>query len=236
MRVPLSDIKIVSQCPAYYALLKKVPKKPISISASIAENVIKKAYINAADTGFRITWKNIIAHVSREVFKDIDVEVSEEFTRGRRTSEHILNFLQQWYHQTYLVEEAIGYADVSLTTEIDGHVITATAPVIKLSKEVTVMRVSSVVYAQGQLYNDIGMRGLLWFVSEALDCETILGQHLAIGVKGSMTLTKVKVDKDSHRRAKKAILQALSLIEAGIEFPSVTAGCLICPFNRRCRL
>lgn len=237
MRVPLSDIKAVSQCPAYYTLLKQAPKKPAPLLAQIAEGVIKKAYINTADTGFRLTWRNIVAHVDRKVFKNINVEDAEEYKTGKATSEYILSFLQQWYHKMYLVEEAIGYAGIDLTAEVDGHVITATAPIIKLGDGATVMRVSNVVYTIGQLYNDIGMRGLLWFASEALDCEAIAGQHLAIGPQGGwMKPAEVKIDKNDHRRAKKAILQALSLIEAGIEFPSVTERCNVCPFQRRCRL
>ena len=236
MRIHLNDIKAVSQCPAYYSFLKNAPKKPVPILAQIAEDVIKKAYVNITSTGFRITWRSVISNVDREVFRDIDTSDREQYKRGGRTSEYILVFLRNWYNNMYLSEEVAGYADLDLTAEIDGHVITATAPIIKLGEEATIMRVSNVVYSKCQLYNDISMRGLLWFASEALDCDSITGQHLAIGPQGLMNPTEVKMNKDAHRRAKKAILQALSLIEAGIEFPSVTEKCTVCPFNRRCRL
>jgi len=236
VRIPLSDIRTVSQCPAYYSFLKQAHKKPVSVQANITESVIKRAYVNAATTGFRLEWKSIITQVDKEVFKDIDMADDDDRMRGTKTSEHILGFLRQWYHRMYLAEEAVGYADISLTAEVDGYVITATAPIVKLAKGPGIMRISDVVYNKGQLYNDIGMRGLLWFASEALNCKSIAGQHLAIGVQGGIDLSEIQVGNDAHKRTKKAVLQALSLIEAGIDFPSVTEKCNTCPFKRRCRL
>lgn len=236
MRIPLNDIRAVSQCPAYYKFLKEAPTKPIATKVKIAETVIQKAYVSTATTGFRLEWRNIVSNVDREVFKDIDTSIAEERTRGTKLSEYILVFLRQWYQKIYCAEEAVGYADISLTAEVDGHIIMTHIPVIKLANDPYIVRVSDVVYYKGQLYNDIGMRGLLWIASEALKCKSIVGQHLAIGAQGGLELTEIQIGNNAHRRTKRAILQALSLIEKGIDFPSVTEKCTTCPFKRRCRL
>lgn len=236
MRVNLNDIKAMAECPAYYQFLKKSVRKPISKQVYTAESTIKMCYRQASKTLHKCTWRRIITHVDREVFRDVDISNKEEVDIARKTSEHVLIFLRRWYHEIYLPESGLGYVDLPVASQLGNHIVWTTIPIIKLTEKPVIVYIDNIVTSTPQMYNDLSLRSLLWLTMNALDNEIVGVEHLTIKSSGGFQSTYLELNRGDSARVTKALKQILSMIERNYSFPSVTEKCTNCSFQRGCMI
>ena len=226
----------MAECPAYFQFLQTGKKKPVTKQLRVAEDIIKMCYIQANETHFKSTWRKIINHVDKAVFKDIDVTNRDELDTAKRTSEYVLTFLRHWYNDIYLPEEGIGYVDVPVTGQLSSHVIEGIVPIIKLTQKPVIVYIDDVETSVSQMYNDLSVRGLLWLVSESLGSEIIGVEHLIMSPRGGFQREYLEIEVNVAQRVRKTLEQVITMIEKGYSFPSVTEQCTKCPFQRGCMI
>lgn len=236
MKIHLNDIKACAQCPAYYHYLKDGIQRPEKAQISIASKVIKRCYVQATETHFKVGWRSVIGQVDREVFQHVDLENREQFDAARMLSEHVLNFLQRWYHEMYLPEHVAAFADLYLTRKLGELKIYDTIPLILVAKHPIIIYIDDVEQNSTQMYNDIRARGLIWLASETLDCNIIEARHLTMKPYGGLQVTSIRVDTRREGRLESTLQQVGHLITAGANYLSISEKCQQCPFRRRCML
>lgn len=235
MRLHLKDLKVFSDCPAFYQL-SKGDKVLIPYQRAVIESVIKKCHMQATETGHRTSWRTIIGWVDAEVFVDVNIENDESFRAAKVLSENILLSVQKWYGTLYMSENYQSYIDLDLECEIGNHIVISRIPIIQVAESVIITVFREVGMSRLELYNDLEIRGLAWLVASHLDYESILIRCLAYGLRGKMEVIEISSNKDDHERIEDTIYQVVSGIYAGFCYPSRTTQCKSCTFIRRCRL
>lgn len=236
MRISLDDIRSASECLRYLSFLKDTVQPPAKKETFIITKVMQKAYLQATETRHRADWRTIVNWVDGEVFKGVTIDHTEEFDGAKMLAEHILIFLRSWYENIHLRENCIGYTNLALEQTVQGVSIYSEVPILKLENVPIIMYIDNIAMTDSRMYNDIKARGLMWLVSEALDCDIVMAQHLAVGPRGGITVNNIEADRDAHGRALEMIANTALLVKNGFTYPSVTEKCEVCPFSRRCRL
>ena len=209
-------------------------RKPRGIIISTIEKVMKKAYIQATETGFRSEWRKIVGWVDQEVIKDQDISQTEIMERVKNESEHILKFLSHWYNKIYLKENVAAFVDLALEVQLGNHIVSGSIPIIRAFEFPAIIILSDVVRNEWELYNDIEIRGLGWLALQALQVSNLLIDCLTIGPNGGFITNRVKITEETSRTARKMIKDITKNIGNGQDYPSVTSKCQTCPFQRRC--
>jgi CRISPR/Cas system-associated exonuclease Cas4 (RecB family) len=234
MQISLSDIKTFSKCPKYYWFLQKVEKKPTPQDISLSYAVIKKAYIITAETSHKVEWRRIVGWVDSIVFRNINVEDREQFNAARILSEHILNFIQRWYHKIYLPEQAIGYADVPVSIQLGEHCIYTTCPIVKVGDIPYTVHISDTPKADKELRRDLLICGSIALLAKELGYDAVGCEYLSIGLQGGYNNTTIVIRGRHHNRICDHLQHIAQSINAGVSYPSVTDQCKVCSFRRRC--
>lgn len=237
MRTTLYNIKIFSECPAYYKFMQDVYRKNISSNLYTIQSVMKKCYAVTLETSFKVTWRRIVGYVDELVFKDVDIQDDKSFEAAKTIAEHHLAFLRRWYEDIYMIENVLGYSNLKIEQPIGSNIIEDELFIIKLSEDKPIIMIlDDVARTDTQLYNDISIRGLSWLVYKTLDCDEVGIEYMSIGKQGGFTLSKLSIDKVSQKRTQKVLYQLVRSMAAGVNYPSVTQKCNECPFRRKCRL
>jgi hypothetical protein len=234
VKTNLQEIKRASQCLRYNEFYNNNLIKSDNLLVRTINSVIQKAYLQVTETEFRCDWRRIIGWVDKEVFRDIDIEHTESWTKGKTNSEHILMFLRKWYEDIYMNDSVHSFADFALEAELSGHIIQGRIPLLKLQDPPTILYATDVVRREAELYNDISVRGMAWLVMEALECERVSIQELAIGSRGGYNSLQIQIDSSSNSGVTKMLAEITGLIAHAIDYPSVTEQCNTCPFRKQC--
>lgn len=232
----LDQISNASECLKFHSFMEGITEAPVTKLVSVAEGIMQKCYLSATETGYRSNWRQIVGWVDTAVFRGVATENEEAFEQAKNLAESILSFLRGWYENIFLLEHCSGYANLTLEQVVQGVTIWGRIPLIKLTETPTLVYIDDIATTESQMYNDIKIRGLLWLISEALDCEIVTAQHFAIGPRGGITVGAIEANQQDHERAVQMIASVALLIKNGYKYPSVTEKCNTCPFKRRCRL
>ena len=87
MKCSVSDLDIFSRCPR---LLKYERGKHSTIKPPhliVSERAIKKAYVVAAETKFRVDWRRILGWIDKDVFRTVDIRDAGAFKEAQKLSE-----------------------------------------------------------------------------------------------------------------------------------------------------
>ena len=237
MIIPIEHIKSFTECPRYYRLSLDVVPALIPFRHSVIESVIKEAYLQAIETGFRMDWKRVIHLVDAQIFKGVDIEDPEKYENGKQLATHILESLQKWYHTLYLESNMETYVDIPMKTVVSKHTVHGIIPMLQLCKEVPIITtISDLSMNQSRLYNNLSIRALAWLVQKELNCEAVKINGLGIGARGALDMVQIWIGQEDHKRVDTTIEQVVRLIAAGVNYPSVTEKCNTCAFMGGCKL
>lgn len=237
MLVNLNQIARFSKCPRFFRFMENVIIPSPDKRISIATLAIKKAYNIATESGHLADHRRVMGWVDTEVFRKIDIEDQEAFSRARVSSEQILTFIQSWREAFYSVELIGGYTDIISEVPMkDGCMVKDILPIIIPSDVPIVIYIDDVETTDAKMYNDIRARGLGWMLSKSLSCPETIVRHLCFKPRGGFGLNEIFINKDSNDRIEESILELVGSIRFNIDYPSVTEQCLNCAFKRRCKL
>lgn len=236
MKIPVEDIESFSRCPRYHWFLKEINKKPTSTRVSVIASIVKKCYLKESETHYKADWRTVVGWVDKMIFQRIDVTDKAKFSASKSLAESILVPLQSWYYSRYIPNEYMGLPDVPMEAMAGHHLIHGTAHVVKLGEFPTLIYIGDVVSTKLQMYNDIGLRTMLWLLSSILDTDIVAGEHMVIGKKSGIDIEIVKVNKLSHERTRIAVSNIADQIAAKVDYPSITPMCNSCEFKDSCYL
>jgi len=236
--IDIEDIAHYASCPQYYKFWTQNRPFLWKPTTQIVIDAVKKAYLVAADTGYRAEWRRILGWVNRMAFDGVDVDDECEFKAARSVSEGALLALQGWYDTMYRTENLFAQIDVDVGCSVDNDdvIVRATIPIVKLDEIPTVMRFTDFVSSKPRIYNDIATRGIAAMLADGCKCDTVRVQHMAIGPRGRLEYEEVQINREAHERALTAIAKIAVLIKAGMVYPSVTDMCTNCTFKKECVL
>lgn len=237
MQIPLTDLQAASQCFRYYHFLKTVATKPTNQLTYITQKVIQKCYIKASETGYKAEWRQIIGWVDTQVFASVDIHNDGEYKTAKRQSEYILLFLYKWYRNIYLASTGVGYVNIPIEKSITyRHTVQATVPLVTLEDIPYLVLIGDKVQTEYSLRKDLYVQGLAWMIADELEVNQIGIQYFCLKVQGGFDVTTYSIkDKQLHRIAD-VINQVAQLVGSGVDFPSYTEQCELCPFKRRCKI
>lgn len=234
MKLNLKQIKYASQCFRRFHNLNSEWVDERSEKARIAERVIQKCQNRAVETNFKPHWQTVVGWVDREVFKNVDVNNTEEWEAGRICSEQLLSFLNNWYKQSLLPQQVLAYSGLTLSINVAGVEIESTIPVIKITDPPIIFTVSNIDTTGWQLYNDIEVRGQQLLVARALEVDSVCYQRLTMGPRGGVEDKLIYASDKELNRAEKAVSDIARAIRQGANYPIVSERCDKCQFKRRC--
>jgi len=224
------------ECPAFYYFLKKSVRKPNDKLLTITNNTVKRCYLQATESGFKVGWRSLLGQVDREIFKDVDLDNKSQYDLTKMSCEHILNFLQKWYHTIYLPEHYAAYTDIILTKQFSSFDVYSKIPIILVGEYPIITLIDKNEQNTIRLHNNIQMKGMAWLVSDALGCDAVGIRHLFMGPHGKMDITEVKFGKKKLCNIESTLNKIGSLITLEINYPSITEKCIQCPFKKKCSL
>ena len=236
MKIPVEDIKSFSKCPRYHWFLEDINKKPTSTRVSVMASIVKKCYLKESETHYKADWRTVVGWVDRILFQGVDVTDKDKFSATKKLTESILIPLQSWYYGKYIPNDYMGLPDVPLEAMAGHHLIYGTANVVRLGEFPTLIYIDDVVSTKLQMYNDIGLRTMLWLLSSVLDTDIVAGEHIVIGKKSGIEIETVKVNRLSHNRTRSAVSNIADQIASKVDYPSITPMCNSCEFKDNCYL
>jgi len=237
MILPIEKIKAFSECPRYYRFLEENESPPIPFRHTVIESIIKKAHLQAIETGYRMDWKKILGLVDSNVFADVDITNAEKFELAKKLAEHILESIKKWYTELYMTCNVETYVDIPLKEALNRQTIEGVIPLIQLGGEVPVITtISDLGLTNLKLYNDLLVRGMAWLVQKKLECEAVKCIGLGIGPRGALDIVSVYINKGDYLRTESILYQLAGLMASGVNYPSVTEKCDSCVFSGRCKL
>ena len=175
--------------------------------------------------------------VDKMAFKDIDISIPDSYKVGKSTSEHCLTFLRTWYEAIYLKEDVIGYCDLELEMDLDRHVITGVAPIVKTDGEdIQILEITDKPRENKQLFNSLEARGLCLLLSKRLIKENINYVSICLGERGGFKVAEIKTNLVDHVRLVDNLTYITTAYEKDFSYPSVSEQCSTCPYKWRCSL
>lgn len=235
MILSLDDIVSFSTCPRFFTLDQGKKKQSLDLRIFTLIRAIQKSYIHQMK-GEKPQWRKLMGWVDVEIFKTIDLTNEEQVQKGRDISESVLLPLKKWYDEVFLKEECRGYANLPLEVTKDGHLITHTIPILKLTDPMTVCIIDTIAYTQFQLYNNFLARGLGWLIARRFKVEEVIVEHYWIGPNRAIETTSIRCDIRKNLATGKAIKQIADSIAIGIDYPSRTVACNQCKYRQECIL
>lgn len=237
MKLSVKQIKDASRCLRY---LQFSLQEPLTFKENkevrIADEVIRKGYVQALETSFKPQWRRVLAWVDKRVFVNVDINDIESFTKAKITSEHILTFVKTWYRNILIPEHVLAYPSVAIEMPISSSEVSTDIPVIKLGEKPTIFSVSNVVCNDWELYNDIEVRTQALLVDYTLHCKNVIYHRIAMGPRGGFNENIIELTEEHHKATEKMITQVVQAVERKMNYPSFTKLCSECPYYRRCRI
>lgn len=237
MRLSLEkDIAYFSKCPQFFTFSQTKRLPPPSLRLSIIEKVIKRAYIKRTDYEKKTEWRSIVGWIDKEVFRNVDVENEESFNAGRKLAENILTFIQKWYEFDYIRDPAASYVNVPVVYDFVTSIVYGNIPILQVADIPTIIYIDEFEYDSFKIYNSITAMGWACMLLEELDIDEIKVSHLSVGPASGIKRNPVTVKKTKCKKVRSIVKQITSSIEAGINYPSFTTECNLCPFRQNCRV
>ncbi len=236
MRISLKDISNFSKCPRYYHFLKEKKSRLTYRRTEIFKYAIQRAYSYQMN-GKKPTWRMIMGWIDSQIFKDIDVTSDDDIDKGRKLSESILVPLKNWYDKVFISEHVEGYVNVPAEYVVKGFQFHTVIPLLKLTEPtITAVIMDNVVVSRVQLYNDILARGTALIAAKQLGYKEVVLEHMLLGPSRALERTVLECDESLNRRTEKVLVQIGKQIVDKVNYPSITAMCIECPFKRDCLL
>lgn len=227
--ISLDDISAYSKCPKYYTF----GATSLSQQIQIAVRVIKKAYTTTLETEHLVDWRRILYWTDSLCYQGVNVSDKEAMAAAKMTTEYILKFLSAWYNSIYMVEQSVGFTDVTLLLnpelgQVADIIIPTSPPVITYIDDNKI--------TDAKMFNDIKARGLAAIASIPLDSDEIIVRHLYMSPRGALDINEIRVHIADSVQVRGLLVDIANAITSKLIYPSVTEQCTNCPFNRRCRL
>lgn len=236
MRAKVEDIARFTKCPLYYHFSKD-SKKLVTTRQFVIERVIKKAYLVALETGFYADWRRIIGWVDSLIFRKIHTVDSEALSAGQKLSSGILESLLKWYHELYLSEPHSAYINVPIHVTLGSHSIQQQIPIILASKipiayDFTTSNMPNLKYRKRDIY----LAGMAYILSEVLSCDECTIRQCYISPHRAMNWNDFKYSKKELGSIYRTLVTIPPLMYAGIKYPSASADCDTCQYNKECKI
>ena len=235
MMESLNRIKTFSECPRRYTL--RYTDSSTTKNIRIVESIIKEAYLQMTETGFKMDWRKLLSLVDSKIFSDIDIANTIQLEKSKLEAEYILSSLSKWYNDIYLESNIEVFVNIFMKTAINRQTVCGTIPIVQLSGECPIITtVSSNDTNTVKLFNNFVVRGMAWLVQKELECDAIKCTNLGIGTKGSLDVVSIYIAKEDYLRTEDLIFQLVGLMASGVDYPSFSERCNNCEYNKKCKI
>lgn len=203
---------------------------------SIVNTVIKKAYTVATETGFKAQWRRIVGWVNTSVMHNTDVMDQEQYAVAKQLAEHILKFVQRWYYEIYMEENGVAFTDIKIDSPISTNIIQTTIPIVRVEDVPTILSIIDKDITHNQLMNNLIACGQMAMLANELNGNIIGFEMLQMGSYGGFNSTIIIRNRQHHDKCLKMLYYLSQSISVGVDYPSVTQKCDVCPLRRKCKI
>lgn len=235
MQLEFEDLKVFSQCPRLYRFYKQYDViTPIPRNIKIISDAMKTACMRWTRRYKRPEWKSVLGWVDKEVFRDVDVNNKEEYTRARKYAEALLSILQRWYVSEFMDEKGDYFTDVPVFYEFDRFIVHGNLPILQVNEIPRITYIHKMEDKRVGRHEDISIVGPIWFLMKELEYDKVETRFIVISENNAMEIDS-RVFYYSRVKKIESILRQLCFSFSN-DYPSYRSDCESCIFYKQCTI